>query len=762
MLMWGAETIVVDRDNFEIRESRRVEIRAAPLRDADGNGVIHITGDQITVDFTGTHLRGAAAGQTPDLYTGTGIRITGRKVTVRGARISGFKCGILAVEADGLTLLDCDVSDNFRQRLRSTPQAEDGADWLWPHRNDEREWVTHYGAGICLERCARVTVERCRARRVQNGLILDRVSDSRIFDNDFSFLSGWGVALWRSSRNVISRNALDFCVRGYSHGVYNRGQDSAGILMFEQNHENLIAENSATHGGDGFFGFAGREALGELWRDQQRERVRRELGEKGLAELRERLVRERGADWAGRPVEALLDTQFAPDPEVIEQHRRRGNNDNLLIGNDFSYAAAHGIEMTFSFGNRLIGNRLVENAICGIWAGYSQDTQIAGNTFERNGEMGYGLERGGVNIEHGRNNRILNNTFRDNRCAIHLWWDDDGALLELPWSKANNPESADNQIMANTFEGDRLVLHLRETKNTVFAGNRMSGVGREFDATPGSEPVVVEKFSSPPVPIQYEAFGKTRPVGARPQLAGRDKIIMTEWGPYDWEGPYLHFVGPQAGGHVYRLLGQEALEEAAASGPVNVTIKKDSALPLVTVSAREADSLCPYELTVRAGGQTFRRRDTLLAATWQVRFFAWKTDPREDVETWHREAQNATSVHLAELDLKFAHGGPAEAVRGEARLADAALPRDRFGTIATTRLTIPAGRWTLSTTSDDGVRVWVDGRLVIDNWTWHGPTVDTAELSFEQPTSAEVRVEHFELDGYAVLSLKIEPANASP
>ena len=36
--------------------------------------------------------------------------------------------------------------------------------------------------------------------------------------------------MWRSSATSFHRNAFDFCVRGYSHGVYNRGQDSAGIL----------------------------------------------------------------------------------------------------------------------------------------------------------------------------------------------------------------------------------------------------------------------------------------------------------------------------------------------------------------------------------------------------------------------------------------------------------------------------------------------------------------------------------------------------
>ena len=35
------------------------------------------------------------------------------------------------------------------------------------------------------------------------------------------------------------------------------------------------------------------------------------------------------------------------------------------------------------------------------------------------------------------------------------------------------------------------------------------------------------------------AVGDTRPVGARASLRGRDKIIMTEWGPWDHESPLL-------------------------------------------------------------------------------------------------------------------------------------------------------------------------------------------------------------------------------
>src|SRR4029079_888640 len=132
----------------------------------------------------------------------------------------------------------------------------------------------------------------------------DAVNDSKVYDCDCSFLSGWGLALWRGNRNMITRNSFDFCVRVSSHGVYNRGQDSAGILMFEQCSKNVIAENSVTHGGDGIFGFAGKEALGEK-----------------------------------------------PPPFRLFDSTRLGCNDNLFVRNDLSYAPAHGLEMTFSFGN---------------------------------------------------------------------------------------------------------------------------------------------------------------------------------------------------------------------------------------------------------------------------------------------------------------------------------------------------------------------------------------------------------------------------
>jgi len=758
--------VVVDRDNVRITESCTIETTEEAIDDADGNGVIHVAADDVTITFADEpdrrELFGAPEGTPWNELTGIGIRIEGhRNVTISNAHLHRFKVGIYATDADGLVLENCDVAGGFAQRLQSTPEAEHGGDWLWPHRNDANEWMHNYGAGIYVEDSADVTINDCHARRRQNGIVIDGVSNSRIYDNDCSFLSGWGLAMWRSSRNVITRNAFDFCVRGYSHRVYNRGQDSAGILMFEQNSENVIAENSATHGGDGFFGFAGRDALGEVWLERERRRLREETGREGVDEL------------------------IIYPKHVIDAASRAGNNDNLLINNDFSYAPAHGIEMTFSFGNRFIGNRLVENAICGVWGGFSQDTLIAGNHFEGNGGGAYGLERGGINIEHSRNNRFLDNDFIDNRCGVHLWWDPDEAFMTLPWAKANqtglpaNDDGSialttglpgdrrmlpcvDNVIADNRFDGDDLVIQLRHADRTITAGNEITGVeGRFVDL----ERSTLETHTTAPGDLgtwekpEYPVYGENRPVGARPELRGRDKIIITEWGPYDWQGPHLQRLPEEDGAHLYRLLGEADVQDVDVTRGADVRVDRDHEFPRIRVLPQRRGRILPYTLAVRTDNeQELTSNGVLLSTQWTVRVFEYETDPREDVEQWRHEARSGRTFKTSSLDLPYAGGGPSQLAGVPDELREAGLRADRFGTIATTRLTFPPGKWRIVTNSDDGIRVWVGDEVVVEDWTWHGPTRHVGEVSFDRETTVEVRVEHFELDGYSVLDVDFEPA----
>ncbi len=72
---------------------------------------------------------------------------------------------------------------------------------------------------------------------------------------------------------------------------------------------------------------------------------------------------------------------------------------------------------------------------------------------------------------------------------------------------------------------------------------------------------------------------------------------------------------------------------------------------------------------------------------------------------------------------------------------------------------LPTGRWEVSTISDDGVKVWIDGELVLENWTQHGPNLDTATFEVVGERPVKIVVAHFELNGFATLHVFLHPVD---
>ncbi len=509
-------TVKVEQDNVEIRESC-VLVFPRPIADADGNGVVRIVADGVTVDLGGALLESGADRSRPDLFSGQGIVVAAKGVVLRNGAVRGFKVAVSGDRCDGSTFESLDVSDNHAQLLKSSREKEDVADWLYPHENDQGEQVTQHGAGLAIASARDVTVREIRARRTQNGIVLSSVHHSKIHDNDCSFLSGWGLAMWRSSDNVVCRNAFDFCIRGYSHGVYNRGQDSAGILLFEQCCRNVVALNSATHCGDGIFGFAGREALGEKPCPSSR-----------------------------------IDLDAEGKGNLDAWYRGRGCNGNLFALNDLSYAAAHGLEMTFSFGNSVVANRFVENGINGVWFGYARESLILRNEFERN-------VAGDIAAEHAQDVRVARNDFRGSRIGVAFWDDEDPGLAALPWTRANGGSCVGNAVLENRFREGGVAISLRGALRTVVQGNTFENVEQELEerdvpegqrAADTAAPQIVPlgaagvPLGAAGVPLGAAEVarlmapldtlpGTARPVGARAALQGRDRIVMGPYGPQE-------------------------------------------------------------------------------------------------------------------------------------------------------------------------------------------------------------------------------------
>jgi len=345
---------------------------------------------------------------------------------------------------------------------------------------------------------------------------------------------------------------------------------------------------------------------------------------------------------------------------------------------------------------------------------------------------------------------------------VRLWWDDDAALAQTPWAKANGVECRDNRIIFNSFLGDTVGVELQRSANTLYARNTIdeSSEGLRIDgeskATMSAE--LTREVGEVPAAPEQTLPGVSKPLTARASFDGRENIVMTEWGPWDHESPLLQFVERRDGADTYRLLGalasQPANERIRATGDVRVDIDGEN----VRVSPRSLNTFAAYELawTPAGGAPPLIAHGAIAGGFWTIKTFASPVDPRRDVEAWRKAAQgeNVHTLDCDPLDLPFGNAGMTE-IRG----LPVPLPHNHFGIVATRALTFPKGRWRIDATSDDGIRVWLDDQMVIDDWTLHPPKRQSYEFEVvEAQREIALRVEYFELDGSATLQVSVAPA----
>jgi GH43 family beta-xylosidase len=67
--------------------------------------------------------------------------------------------------------------------------------------------------------------------------------------------------------------------------------------------------------------------------------------------------------------------------------------------------------------------------------------------------------------------------------------------------------------------------------------------------------------------------------------------------------------------------------------------------------------------------------------------------------------------------------------------------------------------YTFRTVSDNGVRLWVDGQLLIDNWTSHAVQTNSGTIALEAGRRYDVRLDYFENTGAAEIRLRWESAS---
>jgi beta-glucosidase len=75
----------------------------------------------------------------------------------------------------------------------------------------------------------------------------------------------------------------------------------------------------------------------------------------------------------------------------------------------------------------------------------------------------------------------------------------------------------------------------------------------------------------------------------------------------------------------------------------------------------------------------------------------------------------------------------------------AEIPVDNFSARWTGKLVAPvSGTYALGATADDGVRVYLDGKLIAEDWTQHAPRTVTGPVTLEAGRAYDVKIEYFE------------------
>jgi parallel beta-helix repeat protein len=680
-------------------------MRASPSVDS---ALIVVRGSDITLDLTGVRLVGSPEDDDPDRAAGVAILVDGgSNVTIKGAHIRGYKIAIVARGTRNLRLIDNDLSFNWKPRLYSIVEHESIADWLSYHQNEKDEWL-RFGAAIYLSGVRGGEIRGNTVHQGMNGLLMTGCDSLLVYNNDFSFNSGLGIGMYRSDHNHIMHNRVDFNVRGYSHGFYRRGQDSAGILIYQQSDSNVVAFNSVTHGGDGLFIWAGQHTM------------------------------DTGAG---------------------------GVNDNLIFQNDFSFAPTNGMEATFS--RNVFVRNTVRGSDYGLWGGYSYSSLVLANRFEGN--------RVGIAIEHGQDNRILGNRFERDSTAIYLWAN---RIEPSDWGypKHRDTRSRDYDIRWNTITGARVGIRVSETTGLEVRDNivRAETLVVSRDSTPlridgtaliadSSLNALIRLYTVAPL-----ADGRIPPphdYSPRQRDDQRSAIVVDEWGPYDWKSPKLwpvdsslstplklRVLGP-AGEGPWRLASARGASISKSRGWWGDTIV------VTPVAGRIEDwtVTLEYEGTKTRSPRGINRSvsESYLFSysrfdpktTWDVRVYAWNdsTHPVKAGKTFDallRGERGAPALRLSAARVAYVWYRPKVQ----------SWPQDRAGVVATTEVNLPQGSYAVRTISDDGIRVYVDDSLVIDDWTVHESRVHEAPLSAGKH---RIRVEYFQVDGWTELQAQI-------
>ncbi|OQY85574.1 MAG: hypothetical protein B6D41_14185, partial [Chloroflexi bacterium UTCFX4] len=225
-------------------------------------------------------------------------------------------------------------------------------------------------------------VENNNANSQAIGIDIRSSNGVSVQSNDSSNNSAWGINLVQTTNSQVAGNTTNGNVRycTWGAGVVGPGCDAGGITLQDGSNGNRILNNEVGSGnGNGIF---------------------------------------------------------------IKAHGVPCGNNNIIAGNRIHDIMYNAIELGFCSGNQIIGNNL-HNSIDGIWMGFSKGNVIKDNTIAN-------MNNHGIIVLNSLENEVSGNQIINTREGIKFFWEQKNPG-EFWWLDVSAFPSRNNRIFNNTL-----------------------------------------------------------------------------------------------------------------------------------------------------------------------------------------------------------------------------------------------------------------------------------------------------------------------
>lgn len=166
-------------------------------------------------------------------FKGTGLVMDGVKgSSVSGITLSGFYWAMSLKDCSGVTVEQCDLSDNY-----TDPQGG---------------WGDQEGGALLMEGVSKSTIKGNNANNNANALIMRKSNNNTVKGNSFAIASDVCLEMDNSSYNTVEDNDFSWGIRIDAYDEVH-ARDSTSSLFESGSNYNYICNNDFTHGGDGIF-----------------------------------------------------------------------------------------------------------------------------------------------------------------------------------------------------------------------------------------------------------------------------------------------------------------------------------------------------------------------------------------------------------------------------------------------------------------------------------------------------------------------------